>query len=118
MYDLVGVVASQVRKNEGPKVREGKLLNEASAQSVTDQLVNAYITLNPVFTEDGGRLEEGYIRAVKNSLGPYPAKLRVKTALNRHRWLDDIVGDLEADTFDPVTVEEPDAPTPVDLGLF
>lgn len=119
-YDLIGVVASQVRKADGLKVREGKMLNETSAESVSDKYVNAFLTLNPVFTDDGGRLEEGYMRVLKNSLAPAPAKLRVKTALYRHRWLDDIVGDLEADTFDKGTNhEEPEAPAPVDLaGLF
>lgn len=107
-YDMVAVVASQAKKDEGRRLRQGELLDEASAQALSDQQANAVITLNPVYI-DGERHERGYIRAVKNSLGVYPAKLLVETALYRHRWTDKELSDVEGDVF----VDEPEpAPPP------
>jgi hypothetical protein len=61
------------------------------------------------FDATGARLEEGWLRCVKNSAAPVPMQLRVKTALYRHRWTSKILT--------PVGHAEPDNPPPLDLGL-
>jgi len=88
-------VVSQVTKAQSRRIKDGELLDSVSGQSISDQKANLVMTLNPVFTENHERLEEGYIYCAKNSLGPTPARLRVKTALNRHRWTESVVSELE-----------------------
>jgi len=108
--DVVALVVSQVNKDVSAKSREGKLLDQASAQLLSDQKPNLIITLNPRW-ENGERYEEAWIRAVKNSLAPCPAKIRVKTALYRHRWTDTVLTDAifehSADTASTPDDEEP-----------
>jgi hypothetical protein len=88
--DLAGVIASQVGKNDSRQLRKNTQLDGNSAQGLSDQLCNLYITLNPVFDRDGNRLEKGVIRVEKNSSGYAPASVTVKTALYRHYWSDEI----------------------------
>lgn len=105
--NVVGVVASQVNKYTAARVRKGELLDEASGQSLSDQQGNVVITLNPVW-ENGERHEKAWIRVVKHSFGVAPAKLLVATALNRHRWRNKILSELQADTFANGTHEDED----------
>jgi len=97
--DLVGIVASQVNKGTAARVRRGELLDEAAGQALSDQQGNVVITLNPVWV-DGQRKEEGVIRVVKHSLGPAPVRIKVNTRLNRHRWGEMVLADVEKDRLD------------------
>ena len=90
--DLVTVVASQVRKEDADKLRDGGTLGATASQSISDQKANVVLTLNPIYTKAGERLEKAWIRCVKNSAAPYPAQILVRTALHRHRW-DEVVLD-------------------------
>lgn len=119
--DLIIVVASQTKKEDSRKLRQGTLLDESSAQQLSDQQANAVITLNPVY-QNGSRLERGWIRVVKNSLGIAPAKMLVETFLYRHRWGDKEITDVEDDAFDTTPAlysnnskDEPDDPAQLDL---
>lgn len=87
--NLVGVVASQVGKANSRQARKNTRLDGGSAQGLSDQLPNLYITLNPVFDHDGNRLEKGVISVEKNSSGYAPGQVIVKTALYRHYWSDE-----------------------------
>jgi hypothetical protein len=87
---IVGVVASQVGKSDSRQSRKNTRLDAGSAQGLSDQLCNLYISLNPVFTKDGSRLEKGVIGVEKNSSGQAPAQVTVKTALYRHYWSDEV----------------------------
>lgn len=101
--NLVGVVLSQVGKTDSRQLRKNTQLDAASAQGLSDQLCNLYVTLNPVFDSEGNRLERGVIRVEKNSSGYAPSAVTVKTALYRGYWTNEIT---------TADVELPDAPAP------
>lgn len=88
--NLVGVVASQVGKSDSRHARKNTRLDAGSAQGLSDQLCNLYVSLNPVFTKDGERIEKGVIGVEKNSSGNAPAQVTVHTALYRHYWSDKV----------------------------
>ncbi|MFA6270946.1 MAG: hypothetical protein WC657_07110, partial [Candidatus Paceibacterota bacterium] len=104
--NLVGIVLSQVGKSDSRQLRKNTQLDAGSAQGLSDQLCNLYITLNPVFDSEGNRLERGVIRVEKNSSGYAPSAVTVKTALYRGYWTN------ETTTAD---IEAPDAPAPAPL---
>jgi len=122
---LFAIVTSQVNKGQGARVRRGNyMLDENAAQQLSDQQANAMLTINPVFDlATGDRLERAWLRAVKNSEGPTPCKIEVKTALHRHRWRSDILTDLVKDTYKTVPDDDDDDPgktddtAPIDLPL-
>lgn len=100
--NLVGVIASQVGKVDSRQLRRNTRLDHSSAQGLSDQLCNLYITLNPVFDKAGNRLEKGVIGVEKNSTGYSPAAVTVKTALYRHYWSDKITT-IDVDEYQPTT---------------
>lgn len=102
-FDLVTVVASQVKKDEAEKIRAGgNNLSAAAAQSLSEQKPNVVLTINPIY-KAGSRLEKAWIRCVKNSAAPVPSAVLVRTALYRHR-LDEVV--LEATNAEEGETEE------------
>ncbi len=124
--DLVGIVASQVGKADSRMARKNTLLDASSAQGLSDQLCNLYITLNPIFDHNNNRLEKGIILVEKNSSGYAPSSVTVKTALYRHYWSDERTNiDAEKETplnepketeYEAPPVEEVEEYVPLMLG--
>lgn len=122
-HNIFSVVISQVNKGEANKLQQsGTLFTADSAQLLSDQRTKLVITLNPLYI-DGERHEKAWIYVVKNSIGAYPARILVKTALHRHDWTDTVlkgIGDEpltdQSQTALQPSDEDDDAP-PVELSL-
>lgn len=123
---IFNILVSQVNKGAGDKVRRyGQTLSGEDAQMLTPKQAQVAWTLNPVFNSHGERVEEADIVCVKNSNAPYPARLRVKTALNRHRWRNEVLSRVvrhvrtadDADGAVPLSEDLPE-PAPLDLQGF
>lgn len=91
------LITSQVKKDDSAKLRSGDDLTNTSMQGLGDAQVQLGIAIVPDFAHDGGRLESARLIAVKNNMGPVPAIVRVKTALNRQAWLNDVLPLTEDD---------------------
>jgi hypothetical protein len=99
-HDVFVIIVSQVNKGEAERVRTSKtgyLLSSDSAQMLSEQKVNLAISLNPVF-RDNQRHERAWIVCLKNSIGSYPAKIQVRTALFRHDWTDEVLAGITSET--------------------
>lgn len=80
-HDLLGVVFLQPRKDDTDRVRSAGmnavdmntdnswLLDQNSAQGISDQQCNLYVTLNPRYDGSGQPTKEVKLNVVKNSLG-------------------------------------------------
>ena len=95
---LIGLVAAQVGKGSSRMVRNGELLDESSAQALSDQLFNLIVTLNPDYDKDECRKETATVGVIKNSSGMAPARVKVHTALYRHLWTEKVIETTEAET--------------------
>jgi len=67
--NIVGVVASQVTKDGARAVKDGKVLDDYNAQFVRSDKFNLFISLNPMFDEDGKKLNKAKVAVTKNSTG-------------------------------------------------
>lgn len=67
--DVVGVVASQVTKEGSRGVKDGKVLDDYNAQFVRSDKFNLFISLNPVYGEDGKKVNKAKVAVTKNSTG-------------------------------------------------
>lgn len=124
---IFNIIVSQVKKNAGDKVRRyGMMLDGNDAQMLTTNQAQVAWTLNPVFNSYGERVEEAWICCVKNSNAPFPARIRVKTALNRHRWTNTVLSEVvrevrsarDNDTVALNDEEPPEPPEPLHLENF
>jgi hypothetical protein len=96
---LLGIVFLQPRKEDTDRVRDAGLnavdmntdntwlLDQNSAQGISDQQCNLYITLNPQFDTNGRMTGHAKLNVVKNSLGQIGSTW-CKTDLARLRYLD------------------------------
>lgn len=66
---LLGYVIIQPRKSDSSDTRDGKTLTEASAQGLSDQRANLYITITPQFDDNRVKLPFVEASVVKNSMG-------------------------------------------------
>lgn len=86
--DLFTFVASQPRKDDAARVKDGdKVLTAEDALYLNDHKFNLLITLNPTYI-DGMMQSWGVINVVKNS-GGGTGKVAVQMDLKRLRWLDE-----------------------------
>lgn len=85
---LIGWVLTQPRKADSARTRDGDVLTEAAAQSLSDQQFNLYLTLTPSFDQDGKMLPWATIKVVKNSMGK-TGNIQVQTDLSHLRWVED-----------------------------
>lgn len=86
--DLFTFVASQPRKDDAERVKDGdKLLTAEDAMYMNDHKFNLLLTLNPQYFE-GKMTTTGVINVVKNSGGDL-GKVAVKMDLRHLRWLDE-----------------------------
>jgi hypothetical protein len=96
---LLGVIFLQPRKDDTDRVRAAGmnavdfnndnswLLDQNSAQGLSDALCNFYVTLNPCYNESGKPMGKVKYNIVKNSLG-VPGSVWGKADLARLRYLD------------------------------
>lgn len=88
-HGLVGIIASQPRKQDSSSAQEDEepqLLDSQSAQYMREDQFNLMLTLNPV-KRDGRVSDEAVINVVKNSAGRKD-KRTVKIDLAHLRWVD------------------------------
>lgn len=116
-YGIFMIVVSQVTKATANRVQLGELLGAGAGQSLSDQKANVVWTLNPIYEKDKDtndswlRTEKAWLRIVKNSLGAYPAQVKVRTALYRHRWSDKLLsGLMKTESTDAAVVDQHDEP--------
>lgn len=85
--DLFTFVASQPRKDDASRVKDGdKVLTAEDAMYMNDHKFNLLMTLNPTYV-DNTMQDWGVINVVKNSGGGL-GKVAVQMDLRRLRWLD------------------------------
>lgn len=86
---LLGYIIIQPRKSDSSDTRDGKTLTEASAQGLSDQRANLYLTITPQFDENRVKLPFVEASVVKNSMGT-TGSLMLKAAWQNLTICDDI----------------------------
>ncbi len=114
--DVFAILVSQVNKGEADALKKrGQMFDMEAAQLLSDQKANLVITLNPVYTKvpdsnppEYERHEKAWINVVKDSLGQFPARIKVKTAFHRHDWTDTVLDGLSREPVAPLPPDEED----------
>lgn len=81
---IIGLVASQVTKDGTRAVKDGKILDDYNAQFVRSDKFNLFISLNPMYDENGDKLNRAKVAVTKNSTG---ATGSIEMPINWYRLL-------------------------------
>ncbi len=83
--DLVGVVGSQVTKQDGRSAANGNTINQASMMNARSDYFNLALIINREMDEAGHKSPNAVIRVAKNSLGK-EGDIELQLREDRMRW--------------------------------
>lgn len=94
-YKLIPVFISQISKAvEKDFEAHGGLIMGSDGQGIGRAKPNLVVTISPVIVA-GFRQEQAVLMVSKNNGGKAPAMIKVKTALFRHDWTDEVIPDKQ-----------------------